>query len=417
MAPTSGFPSREDVFDHLDSYAFQRREEVDRRKLALGLIKSYVVETSPADQSTLDIPALLHDTGWRSVPVADDGIHVVYDHEGEWGFIDPISPRYLMFHTYRRTDQADAAIKKWVRDKAQLDSLWLAGDYFSVLWENVILPQMPDRFVSFKFEHLAQFEDNQDQFEDTEGTELEDWNAEEVIERRASTSSITEQARRVKEFLPSLQASHRAFKAIKMLRLPAAETRGGQDFWSWGKVTHRTPNFREGREQILSVTQLYAQATRVIEKLLWFQVERVGLKDNQGAVIRGAPLTLEFSEPLSLETFHNLIDVTFERAQGPLRLWGNPIWLGERKVHVYGIDLHLWQRIYVELTPRRMLVILPKGTCGNTVHRLMTNIQRNVDPGVKMSVGNVDYSRLIRDTLLGKIDDSDLDYTDTTFSD
>ncbi len=416
MLATSSFRSREEIFDYLDAYAFKRKEEVDHRKLALGLIKSYVLETSPSYQSSLDVAGLLHGTGWQSFPVEEGNIQVLYDREGQWGFIDPISPRYLMLHTYRQTDQADAAVTKWVHGTAQLDSIWLAGDYFSVLWDTIILPQMPDRFVSFKFEHLARFESNQDQFEDTDGEESEDWNAEEIFERRASTSSITEQARRIEQFLPSLQSSHPAFKAIKMLRLPAVETRGGYEFWSWGKVTHRSPNFREGREQIMSVTQLYAQATKIIEKLLWLQLEHVALKDGEGITLRGAPLILEFSQPLPSESFRNLIEVTFERTQGPLRLWGNPIWLGDKKVHVYGIDLHLWQRIYLEITPRRIVAILPEGTCGNTVHRLMTNIQRYVDPGVKMSVGDVDYSTLIRDVLLGKADDRDSTYSDPALS-
>lgn len=414
MSESSGFESREAVYDYLDSYAFERREEIDRRNLATGLIKTYVLETSPA-QDPLDIPALLNSTGWRNFPVGDENIFVVHDNEGEIGFIEAISSRYLMFHTYRQTDRADEIAKRWVRNTTELDSLWLAGEYFSVLWETIILPQMPERFVSFKFEHEARFEDNISQLEESDDPESDDWNADEITERRASTSSITERAQRIGQFLPSLQSHHPAFKAIKMLRIPAA-ARGGYEFWSWGKVTHRSPNFREGREQILSVTQLYAQATQLIEKIMWMQVDSVNLKDGEAISLRGSPLVLEFSQSLSSETFQNFIAVTFERGRGPLRLWGNPIWLSENKVHIYGIDLHLWQRIYFEISPRRMIVILPEGTCGNTVHRLMTNIQRYVDPGVKMSVGDVDYRDLVRDTLLGKTNDANSIYADPSIS-
>ena len=83
-------------------------------------------------------------------------------------------------------------------------------------------------------------------------------------------------------------------------------------------------------------------------------------------------------------------------------MWGNPIYLSEKKVHVYGVDLHLWQRIYLDLTPKRFVVILPRGACGNTVHRLVTNTQRYLDPGVKTFIGDRPYNDLIRDTLLGR---------------
>jgi hypothetical protein len=88
--------------------------------------------------------------------------------------------------------------------------------------------------------------------------------------------------------------------------------------------------------------------------------------------------------------------------QGPLRLMGNPIRLSERKVHVYGVDLHLWQRIYLEMTPKHMTVVLPRGTCGNTIHRLVTNIQRYVAPTINVFIGDTRYSDLIQNVFLGK---------------
>ncbi|MCI0561452.1 MAG: hypothetical protein MN733_23440, partial [Nitrososphaera sp.] len=324
----------------------------------------------------------------------------VEDSRGELGYIESLFSRYLLFHTHQKTEIVDKAVSLAMRDGAQLDSLWLSGDYFSSLWNLVVLPQSPERFVSLKFEHQARFEGAVDQFSEDE---TDEWDEEGDIERRSSTSSITERARRIGGFLPDLQKSHSAFKAVKMLRLPA-EPRGGYEFWSEGKVTYRASSFRQGREQVLSVTRLYSQVTHIIEQILWFQVERMTFKDREGFTINGAPLILQFSQPLSAQTFRNLVDVTFERGQGPLRLWGNPIWLSDNKVHVYGIDLHLWQRIYLEVTPRRMIVILPRGTCGNTAHRLITNIQRYIDPAVRMFVGDKAYSDLIRDALLGKLD-------------
>jgi len=401
---TLHFTSREKVFDFLDDYACQRKEEIDRRQLGQdqGLIKSYLMETLPTNgDAVMDIPVILRGPGWRITPIDGAALYRVRDNEGELGFLEPLSSRHLALHSTKKTDRADKALRNAVFATAQLDFAWLAGSTFQTIWQRLVLPQMPDRFVTFKFEHLARFEDA---LWDGQDEELdEDWSADEVIERRASTLAITERSNRIAQFLPQLQTHHPPFKAIKMLRIPAAEARGGYDFWSWGKVTYRAPSFRDGRTQILSITRLYEQTTRAIEQRLWLQAEKTTLRDGgENVTLTGAPVTLTFDPPLSLSTFQNFITTTFERGQGPLRLWGNPIPLGERKVHVYGIDLHLWKRIYLEITPRRMIVVLPRGTCGNTVHRLVTNVQRYLDPTVKVFIADERYNDLVEGVFLGQ---------------
>ncbi len=167
-------------------------------------------------------------------------------------------------------------------------------------------------------------------------------------------------------------------------------------------MTHRAPSFREGRSQLVEITRLYDSVTTAIEEAIWLNLEPVDLPGGPSMRIGGAPVIFEFSSPLPDQTFQNLVSTTFEQGRGPLRLWGNPISLGERKVHVYGLDLHLWQRLYMELTPQRFLFILPHGTCGNTVHRLMTNLQRFVDPAVTMTIGDTAYAELFENALLGR---------------
>ena len=399
------FTSREKVFDFLDDYACQRKEEIDRRQLGKdqGLIKSYLMETLPTNgDAVMDVPVILRGTGWQVTPIDGAALYRVRDNEGEIGFLEPLSSRHLALHSTKEARRADKALRNTVFATAQLDFAWLAGSTFQTIWQHLVLPQMPDRFVTFKFEHLARFEDAP--WDGQDGELDEDWSADELIERRASTLAITERSNQIARFLPQLQTYHPPFKAIKMLRIPAAEARGGYDFWSWGKVTYRAPSFRDGRSQILSITRLYEQTTRAIEQRLWLQAEKTTLRDGSESVtLTGAPVTLVFDPPLSLPTFQNFISTTFERGQGPLRLWGNPIPLGEQKVHVYGIDLHLWKRIYLEITPRQMLVVLPQGTCGNTVHRLAANVQRYLSPTVDVFIGDVRYDDLIEDVFLGRV--------------
>ncbi|MBN1315820.1 MAG: hypothetical protein JXA42_10140 [Anaerolineales bacterium] len=401
---TFDFSSKEKAFDFLENYAGQRREEIDRRNLGQdqGLIKSYLIETLPCNGNVaMDVPAVLTGTNWRVTPIEQDALYRVQDNEGGFGFLEPLSSRHLVLHSTKETNRADKVVRNAVLSTSQLDFTWLAGSTFQTIWQNLIMPLMPDRLVTFKFEYLARFEETTWDGEDEEQNVDEDWSTDELIERRASKSAITERSSQLAQFLPQLQDYHLPFRAIKMLRIPAADVHGGYDFWSWGKVTYRAPSFRVGRSQIRSIVRLYEKSTRQIEKKIWLQTEKTTLhNNNETMTLTGAPVTFIFKPPLSLQTFQNLIVTTFERGQGPFRLWGNPIYLGEDKVHIYGIDLHLWKRIYLEITRDQMIVVLPSGTCGNSVHRLVANIQRYLTPGVEVFVGDERYNTLIENAFI-----------------
>jgi hypothetical protein len=66
-------------------------------------------------------------------------------------------------------------------------------------------------------------------------------------------------------------------------------------------------------------------------------------------------------------------------------------------VHVYGLDRHLWQPLFLELTATGCVAIIPNGTCGNAVHRLVTNIQRYLDPGAIVHLGDQRYSAMVQE--------------------
>jgi hypothetical protein len=114
--------------------------------------------------------------------------------------------------------------------------------------------------------------------------------------------------------------------------------------------------------------------------------------------IVGAPLVVEFSEPLEPRVFDYWVESTFGRQRNRFRLWGHPIRLGPTKVHVYGLDRHLWHPLFLELTARGCVAVIPDRTCGNTVHRLVTNIQRFIDPGARAFLGDQPYTTLVQDS-------------------
>jgi hypothetical protein len=97
---------------------------------------------------------------------------------------------------------------------------------------------------------------------------------------------------------------------------------------------------------------------------------------------------------LSEATFDRWIQIGFQK-RNRFKLWGDPIRLGPTKVHVYGADRHLWQPINMEITAKQLVAILPVGTCGNTFHRLVTNIQQYVAPKINAWVGSDPFNDLV----------------------
>ena len=402
--PLPNFASRIELFDFLDQYASERKEEIDRWQLERnrGMIKSYVIETAPLNATVqITVPKTFESTGWHLTPIDGEALYQVDGERGKaLGYLEPLSYRYLLLHSTLPSTEVDPVVRKGVKASVSLDLMWLASEFFDNWWNSLIIPQMSNRYVRLKFQHEARFErelsDERD--EQSADRDLED----DVGERRTSSLMIGDQAGHINRFLPTLRRFD-PFKAITMLRMPCrTANRGGYEFWNWGKVTHRAPSFRDGRSQIRSLVDLYSKATEAIERAVWLQTQETKLGDGTATGLRGAPVTLEFDEPLHQNVFHNFVTTTFRRGREPFRLLGNPIKLGDSRVHVYAIDMHLWQEVYLDLSPRRFILFLPSGTCGNTIHRFVTNVQRYLSPGVTTHVGDKAYSELITDIFLGR---------------
>jgi hypothetical protein len=98
------------------------------------------------------------------------------------------------------------------------------------------------------------------------------------------------------------------------------------------------------------------------------------------------PLLIEFSEELPPGAFDRWV-ASFRRKRNRFGLWGHPIPLGPGKVHLYALDNRLGQPIDIEITRRHLYALLPPGTCGGAIHRLMANVRRFIDPRMTAYIG------------------------------
>lgn len=397
--------TRDDAFRHLSHYSQARSAELDQSVLKHPLVKTYMLETVGEGRELPPVESLLKP--YADLLQVDDDFYIVRDRLRDVkGFLETADRRFLFFYTDAESRIADGAVRHWTTDCASLDKVWLSGVFLEAMWEAIVKLFSRHRRGKIRFDHKSIFDypsemistsaDDINEREalrnGTRGGESED----EFAEQRQSSLVVVEQLGQLEDVLPHLQASYNPFYSISSLRYPASGAKGGHDFYYSGKATNRSDDFYDHRMRTHDVVRTYKQVTLEIERNAVSQTERTKLPfGGESLTMKGAPVYVEFHDRLSPEVFHCFVDKTFEKAQGPFRLSGNPIWLGASKAHIYAIDLHLWQELYVEVTPEHMLIILPEGTCGNTVHRVVTNVQRYLAPHVTVYVGEDKYEDLI----------------------
>lgn len=398
--------SRRDFFDYLDGYSVQVADELYERHTTRGLVKTYMLETVRNGQPLPSVQAIFGRLGQELVPVDDDGLMLVVDpaRNGPIALLEFLNERHPVIYTMLRADEGDRWVRRLVDATPWLDRLWLSARLFQELWSFIQRTVPPHRYTRLTFEYQSLYEtgeivtiDTLD--EDNETAPRRSISAEEerVAERRSSKFTMVERIDTIRQKLPYLQDTYRPLHSITQLRVPGAG-RGGHDFYFDGKVTNRSDSFADHRQAVEFVLGIYRQVTEAAEEMLWVSTEQAGANES-GFSLKGAPVYLEFSEPLELATFDRWISSTFSHKRNRFRLGGHPIPLGPGKVQVYGIDRHLWQPVSLEITRRHMVAVLPEGTCGNTIHRLVTNVQRFVDPAVDAWVGDRPYSEIVDEAL------------------
>ena len=393
--------SRDEFVDYLEGYTGPTDEELEDGKLNRKLLKTYMLETARHSSATPEIDSLFPEHVY--LRRLDDTLYRVEDSEHQdqvVGLLEVLEQRHPVLYT---TLDANVS-KKWVRHVVDrnpwLDRLWLSSTILFELWNYVERTTPSHRYVRLGFEHEAFYEathaadeSRADGIDETESAS--DDSARGLIERRRSRVTLTERLGELQSKLPEFLELYDPMHSMVQLQIPSGD-RGGHLLYHDGHATNRSDSFVEHRREIAKVLKLYRNVTEHSEDRLWLETTDVG---NDGFTVKGAPVTIRFSQPLSEETFARFVDVGLKRRTSKLRIGGYITWRGPTKVHVAAIDRHLWQPFLLEATSRQLTAVLPHGTCGNTVHRLVTNVQRWLDPNVEVWLGSESYKTAVANSM------------------
>lgn len=142
-----------------------------------------------------------------------------------------------------------------------------------------------------------------------------------------------------------------------------------------GRIMTRGTSFLAHRQLTEAIQACYRRQVARIESLHSLRIE-------QGdRVLRGRSLAVHLTRPIqNLERFCRMV---FSSAS-PFLLWGRPVMRGPHCAGVAGVDLNFGQQLAFEFTPEFIRLFLPGNTSGGTVLRFYTNLQRRLDPRVRL---------------------------------
>lgn len=393
--------SRENCVDYLEGYTEPTVEELANGKLNRKLLKTYMLETARHNSDTPSIDSLFP----KHVQLhrLDDTLYRVEDahHDNEVvGLLEVLEKRHPVMYTTLDVNISNKWVRQVVDLNPWLDRLWLSSPILFELWNQVRLTTPDDRYVRLGFEHEAWYEvrksanDSDERHIDDNESVGED-SVQSIIERRKSTIRLTERLGELQAKLPQFLELYDPMHSLVHLQIPSG-SRGGHALYHDGHATNRSDSFVEHRQEIARVLKLYRRVTEYSEDRLWLDTTDVG----DGAYkVTGAPVTIRFNQPLSEETFARFVELGLKRRTSKLRIGGYITWHGPTKVHVAAIDRHLWQPFLLEATSQQLTAVLPHGTCGNTIHRLVTNVQRLLDPHIEVWLGSESYKTAVANSM------------------
>jgi hypothetical protein len=399
--------SREEYFDFLDGWSIATPDKLSAKHTTRSLVKGYLLETS-AEGVGRQSAAEAFELAGEIVEVVDDTLCrlVRRGEQNPWAICELTDDRYPMLFSALEAKESDRRVDLLARSP-MLDKIWITAELYEKLWQRVVAGFDGNRYTRMVSEYESIYESttldesddalvsnrHESSGNDEEPREVdEDEDVEVAIrqtEKRRARMVMSERISRMVEYLPKLREVYGPLESTIALRIPAPQ-RGGHDVYFDGKFTNRSESVVSLRSSMTGVRALYGGATRRTEAAAWPR------ESSLPGISLGSPLLIQFKEPLSLSTFDRWID-SLSRRRNAFRLLGNPIDRGPGKVQIYGLDHHLWQPIDVEVTRSHLYAMLPDGTCGNSIHRLIANVQRLVSPRIDAFIGDRRYGEFLQE--------------------
>jgi len=322
---------------------------------ATGTLKTTTIEVNLPEESpeaaVSRLAVLSHALGLRLRRTADDSLALLSSDSGTL-VVDFLDARFWLVHTVGHAGFSHDALRASLRANRDLDWCWFPR-------------QLVEDFR--KAGDVRWFKT------DFEGDDLTPSESERA--RRLRVQLDGDRAYDLLQVLKS-QVDYRHAASLTALAVYVSEPRAGHvleiaDYK--GRFAARGDSFEIHVGLVTSLLRRYSDYIRQLEEryaLTWTAAV------DGGASLSGEVVMMPFRKPvIDLDAF---LDGLFS-CREPFRLWGVPQQITDGFASVQAVDLHVGAQLPMEVFPDGLRIYLQKGTCGNTVARLLANLQHRYD--------------------------------------
>ncbi|TDV52456.1 hypothetical protein [Actinophytocola oryzae] len=317
--------------------------------------KTFVVEAH-ADQPR----ALLEDiVGAKNVePTGDAFLFKALRPEGTL-WVDQLDGRFWSIHTDLQTHAAKAFLSKEIERRRELDWMWLPSGHLRNLWPNSISRRVHTTFDGRKFLDT-----------DSSAGELR------VQLSGRSATNLLDHISRIEEYSSSV-----SFDRVQASLIDPDLGQVEEGVSRMGRFVVTGDSFEFHAQFVRSVVQRYKRLVKLCEQRAISYRAYATDTDGTGGTLRGGPIVLNFKRNIAdLDSFAT----TLFSARAPYRLWGSPE-IKEHYATVHAVDLHVANDIRMDIGRNWLRIYLNEGACGNTVARLVANLQHTFDSALSFT--------------------------------
>ncbi len=282
-------------------------------------------------------------------------------------WVDQTDERFWSIHTDMSAGDARALINKEVEAHRELDRIWLPSEHLRNLWPNSVTRRVQ---TSFQGEGFVGRSD-----------------AARDLKVRLSGNNAN-------ELLEYISQNQRYRSSVSFQSVQASLD--DEDFGSIEEAVSRTGLFAASGDSfefhvqfVRSVVQRYKNLVLACESraIGYTSFDENGVEP--GGRMVGEPIVVRFAR--EIEDLSGFVAELLSSRQ-PYRLWGVPEIVGDY-AEVEAVDLHVGSRLRLDIGTDWLRIYLDSGCCGNTVARLVANLQHTfdgalqfVDPGLQAAL-------------------------------
>jgi len=293
----------------------------------------------------------------RIEPTEDAYLFRVYRPEGVF-WVDQLDERFWSLHTDMPTRLAFTFLRDQVEARRGLDWMWLPSMHLRQVWPGAISRRVRTDFQGYGF--IASTAATQDLKVQLSGRDAE-----------ALLDYISQDQR---------YRSAVSFDGVQILLRDPSLGWVDEGLSRMGRFAVSGDSLEFHLQFVRAVVQRYRRLVTMCERkaISWRPLDEQG--GDRGATIEGGPVVIGFSR--SIDDLPSFLEELLA-ARRPFRLWGVPE-IVDGVAEIEAVDLHVGQRLRMDIGHTWMRIYLEAGCCGNTVARLISNLQHRFDGALRL---------------------------------